>query len=85
MRNFCVCIFCAGFHLAPGAVESRIEPTVADMAAMQPSLVVGGHCTGDFGVGGGGRVAWPWQFMRVAWLWKVGQRAGHWSRNLSRL
>jgi hypothetical protein len=51
----CVCMPSTGFHLAPGAVESRIEPTVADMAALQPSLVVGGHCTGDYqwGIEGG--------------------------------
>jgi hypothetical protein len=36
----------AGFHLSPKDTAARIEPTIADIVAMQPQLVVAGHCTG---------------------------------------
>ncbi|MDZ7678295.1 MAG: MBL fold metallo-hydrolase [Acidimicrobiales bacterium] len=36
-----------GFHLAGGAVESRIADTVADLAGViDPTIVAPGHCTG---------------------------------------
>ena len=36
-----------GYHLAGGAVEDRIEPTVRDLAAkVEPRIVAPGHCTG---------------------------------------
>uniref|UniRef100_A0A383WLF3 Metallo-beta-lactamase domain-containing protein n=1 Tax=Tetradesmus obliquus TaxID=3088 RepID=A0A383WLF3_TETOB len=35
-----------GFHLSPKDTAARIQPTVADIVAMQPQLVVAGHCTG---------------------------------------
>jgi 7,8-dihydropterin-6-yl-methyl-4-(beta-D-ribofuranosyl)aminobenzene 5'-phosphate synthase len=36
----------AGFHLATADCLDRIPPTVADMAALSPAVVVAGHCTG---------------------------------------
>lgn len=37
---------CAGFHLATADCLDRIPPTVADIAALAPAVVVAGHCTG---------------------------------------
>lgn len=42
-------VCCSGLHLAPKDLAPRIEPTIQDMAALQPALVVGGHCTGGVG------------------------------------
>ena len=43
-RLFCVV---GGFHLAGGpGVESRIEQTVQDLVALDPYLILPGHCTG---------------------------------------
>lgn len=35
-----------GFHLGGTDVENRIEATVEDLKALQPSIVLPGHCTG---------------------------------------
>lgn len=35
-----------GFHLAPRDLAPRIEPTIQDVLALGPALVVAGHCTG---------------------------------------
>eukprot|EP00891_Asterochloris_glomerata_P003194 jgi/Astpho2/3194/e_gw1.00052.51.1_t len=35
-----------GFHLAGASVEGRIADTVQDIVAMDPQLVLAGHCTG---------------------------------------
>jgi 7,8-dihydropterin-6-yl-methyl-4-(beta-D-ribofuranosyl)aminobenzene 5'-phosphate synthase len=35
-----------GLHLSGGSYEQVIQPTVAALAAMQPDVVVPGHCTG---------------------------------------
>ena len=36
----------AGLHLAGASVEGRIADTVKDIVAMDPQLVLAGHCTG---------------------------------------
>jgi 7,8-dihydropterin-6-yl-methyl-4-(beta-D-ribofuranosyl)aminobenzene 5'-phosphate synthase len=38
--------FIGGLHLSGPAFEPRIQQTVIDLAALQPSLVVPAHCTG---------------------------------------
>jgi 7,8-dihydropterin-6-yl-methyl-4-(beta-D-ribofuranosyl)aminobenzene 5'-phosphate synthase len=38
--------FVGGLHLSGAAFEPRIAQTVADLAALQPSIVVPAHCTG---------------------------------------
>lgn len=35
-----------GFHLAPTVVADRINPTVDDLALIDPTYIVTGHCTG---------------------------------------
>lgn len=35
-----------GFHLAGPAFETRIDQTVADLAMIDPTYVISGHCTG---------------------------------------
>lgn len=35
-----------GFHLAGRGMEDRIPATVRDLKALNPSLVLAGHCTG---------------------------------------
>ncbi|HSL71751.1 MAG TPA: MBL fold metallo-hydrolase, partial [Longimicrobiales bacterium] len=38
--------FLGGLHLSGAAFEPRIAQTVADLTALQPSIVVPAHCTG---------------------------------------
>jgi 7,8-dihydropterin-6-yl-methyl-4-(beta-D-ribofuranosyl)aminobenzene 5'-phosphate synthase len=35
-----------GFHLAPPEVAERINPTIDDLAILNPSFIITGHCTG---------------------------------------
>lgn len=35
-----------GFHLAPPEVANRINPTLNDLAALNPNYIITGHCTG---------------------------------------
>lgn len=35
-----------GFHLASSDLAERVEPTIADLQAINPDFIVTGHCTG---------------------------------------
>lgn len=43
---FTIYAFIGGMHLSGAGFEPRITPTVSDLIALQPSIVVPAHCTG---------------------------------------